>query len=230
LEGKGVASTPAIFVAEFIGTFILTFIGAGSILQSTAMGAGGFGLLGIALAHGLALSIAISATGAISGGHINPAVTIALFVGGKVRSGLVPVYIIAQCLGSFVGALLLKAIFPADIVAAAGLGTPAPAAGVSFGMVVFVETILTFLLAFAVWGTAVDPRSPRIGGFGIGLTVLIDILVGGPITGAAMNPARVLGPALAGGGWDAHAAYWIGPILGACIASLLYKQFLLEKR
>jgi aquaporin Z len=157
-------------------------------------------------------------------------VTIGLFVAGKVRSGLVPVYIIAQCLGSFVGALLLKAIFPADIVAAASLGTPAPAVGVSFGMVVFVETFLTFLLAFAVWGTAVDPRSPRIGGFGIGLMVLVDILVGGPITGGAMNPARVLGPALAGGGWDAHAAYWIGPILGACIASLLYKQVLLENR
>jgi aquaporin Z len=133
------------------------------------------------------------------------------------------VYIIAQCLGSFVGALLLKAIFPADIVAAAGLGTPAPAAGVSFGMVVFVETILTFLLAFAVWGTAVDPRSPRIGGFGIGLTVLIDILVGGPITGGAMNPARVLGPALAGGGWDAHAAYWIGPDSGR-----LHRQSLVQ--
>ena len=223
-------STSAIFVAEFIGTFILTFIGAGSILQSAAMGATGYGLMGIALAHGLALSIAISATGAISGGHINPAVTLALFVAGKVRSGLVPVYIIAQCLGSFVAAMLLRGIFPADIVAATGLGTPAPALGVSFGMVVFVEVILTFLLMFAVWGTAVDPRSPRIGGFGIGLTVLIDILVGGPITGGAMNPARVLGPALAGGVWSAHAAYWIGPILGACIASLLYKQLLLEKR
>ena len=99
MEGNGVVSTTAIFVAEFVGTFFLTFIGAGSILQSTAMGEAGFGLLGIAIAHGLALSIAVSATGAISGGHINPAVTLGLFVAGKVRSGLVPVYIIAQCLG-----------------------------------------------------------------------------------------------------------------------------------
>src|SRR5688500_3863344 len=136
MEGNGVVSTTAIFVAEFVGTFFLTFIGAGSILQSTAMGEAGFGLLGIAIAHGVALSIAVSATGAISGGHINPAVTLGLFVAGKVRSGLVPVYIIAQCLGSFVGALLLRAIFPAEVVISAGLGTPAPAPGVSFGMVI----------------------------------------------------------------------------------------------
>lgn len=223
-------STSAIFVAEFLGTFFLTFIGAGSILQHAAMGDAGYGLLGIAIAHGLALSIAVSATMAISGGHINPAVTIGAYFAGKVRGGLVPVYVIAQCLGSFAGALLLRTIFPAEIVATASLGTPAPAAGVSFGTVVLVEFILTFLLVFSIWGTAVDPRSPRIGGFGIGLAVLVDILVGGPITGAAMNPARVLGPALAGGGWNAHAAYWIGPVLGACVASFVYKQFLLEKR
>ena len=220
----------AIFIAEFLGTFFLTFAGAGSILQSLSMGDAGFGLMGIALAHGIALSIAVSATAAISGGHINPAVTIGLYAAGKVRAGLVPIYVIAQCAGSFLAALALRAIFPGEIVAAASLGTPAPAPGVSFGMVVFVEAILTFFLMLAVWGTAVDPRSPRIGGFGIGLTVLVDILVGGPITGAGMNPARVFGPALAGGGWNAHAAYWIGPVLGAVAASLLYRQFLLEKR
>jgi aquaporin Z len=229
-EGGNVASTTAIFLAELLGTFFLTFAGAGSILQSAAMGESGYGLLGIAIAHGLVLSVVVSATAGISGGHINPAITIGLFLGGKVPPRLVPLYLIAQCLGSFLGALALRVIFAPAIIAAVALGTPVPAAGVSFNIVVFVELILTFFLALAVWGTAVDPRSPRIGGFGIGLAVLVGILVGGPITGAAMNPARVLGPALAGGGWSAHAAYWIGPIVGAAAASLLYRRLLLEKR
>ncbi len=218
-----------IFAAELVGIFFLTFIGAGAILQSQSMGAGGYGLLGIALAHGVALSVAVSATGATSGGHLNPAVTIGLASAGVVSWGLVPVYIAAQVLGSAVAAYLLTLLFPAGIVAAAGLGTPVPALGVSFGVVVLAEFVMTFLLVFAVWGTAVDKRAPAIGGFGIGLTVFFDILVGGPITGAAMNPARVLGPAIVGGVWSMHAAYWIGPVLGGVAASLYYKHLVLER-
>jgi MIP family channel proteins len=223
-----VASNASVFAAEAVGTFALTFFGAGAILQTTSMGSAGFGLLGVALAHGIALSIAITATAAVSGGHINPAVTIALATAGKVSWPRVPLYVAAQIVGSAFGAFLLTRIFPPDVVASAGLGTPAPAPGVTFANVVFLEAILTFFLAFAVFGTAVDARAPKLGGFAIGLAVFVDILVGGPITGAAMNPARVLGPALVGGVWTMHAAYWIGPILGAVLAALLYKG-LLEK-
>jgi glycerol uptake facilitator-like aquaporin len=157
---------------------------------------------------------------------LNPAVTIGLASTGVVPWGRVPVYLAAQILGSALAAFLLTLVFPAHVVSSAGLGTPAPAPGVSFGTVVLLEAILTFLLMFAVWGTAVDSRAPKIGGFGIGLTVFFDILVGGPITGAAMNPARVLGPAIVGGVWSMHAAYWVGPVLGAVVGAFVYKTFL----
>src|SRR3954451_953448 len=101
------------------------------------------------------------------------------------------------------------------------------APGVSFGTGVWVEAVLTFLLLFAVFGTAVDPRAPKIGGFGIGLTVAFDILVGGPISGAAMNPARVFGPAVIGNHWESHWVYWVAPILGGVIGALLYDKCLM---
>ena len=155
--------------------------------------------------------------------------TIALVATGKCKGSQAGIYIAAQILGSLVAALLLKAIFASDIVAATGLGTPAPAAGVTMGKVILVEVLLTFVLAVAIWGTAVDRRAPAIGGFGIGLAVFVDILVGGPITGGAMNPARVLGPAIAGGVWDMHVAYWIGPVVGALLGSFFYKTFIYEE-
>lgn len=223
------AGNGKLFAAEFVGTFFLTFIGAGAILQSTAMGDAGFGLLGIALAHGIALSLAVSATMNITGGHINPAVSVSMVLCGKLPAGKLPLYVIAQVAGSAVAALMLKFMFSPEIVAAAGLGTPTPAAGVTMAKVIFVEILLTFVLIVSIWGTAVDKRAPAIGGFGVGLAVFMDILVGGPITGAAMNPARVLGPAMVGGVWDMHLAYWVGPIIGAILGGLFWKLFILEE-
>jgi len=95
---------------------------------------------------------------------------------------------------------------------------------------IVIEALLTFLLVFAVWGTAVDERAPKIGGFGIGLTICADILVGGPLTGASMNPSRTFGPALAAWHWNNHLVYWIGPFLGAAAAAILYNNLLLKKR
>ena len=218
-----------IFAAEAIGTFFLTFFGAGSILQNAAMGDAGYGLLGIALAHGIALAIAITVAASTSGGHINPAVSVAAAVYGRLPWSRVPLYVIAQVVGSAVAAVLLRVVFPADIVMNTGLGTPAPAPGVSFSTVILLEAIMTFFLAFAVCGTAIDARAPKLGGFSIGLSVFVGILVGGPITGASMNPARSLGPALVSGVWTMHAAYWIGPILGAVVAALTYKTFLAKE-
>lgn len=224
-------------VCELIGTFALTFIGAGAILVTAWKGEPG--LVGIAIAHGVILSIVISATMNISGGHINPAVTIGLLVAGRIKPASAAAYVAAQCVGAAIAGTLLMIIFQslgpdgAAAVAKCKLGTPNFAAPVSAAMAVVVEAILTFLLVFAVFGTAVDGRAPKIGGFGIGLTVTADILMGGPLTGAAMNPARTIGTLIGGGTatadlWAQHWVYWLGPVLGGVIAALVYEKLIME--
>ncbi len=215
-------------IAEAIGTFGLCFIGAGSIVLNAKTG-GAVGLIGIALAHGLILSVMISALGGVSGGHFNPAVTVGFLVTKKQDVGTGISYIISQLIGGTVAGLLLRAIFAAEVWQKVNLGTPMLGEGVSFGTGVLIEIVLTFFLVTAIWGTAVDDRKPDIGGFGIGLTIAADILMGGPLTGASMNPARTFGPALAGGGFDNHLVYWIGPIIGAVIAAVLYNSILIKK-
>jgi MIP family channel proteins len=215
-------------IAEGIGTFIFFVIGAGAIVTDQ-LTQGGLGLIGIALAHGLALSVVVSAIGHISGGHVNPAVTIGLWVGRQIDAYLAGLYIVAQLIGAVLAGLVLRMIFAQDIWQPVHLGTPGLAPGVSAFTGIGVETVLTFFLVFAVYGTAVDPKAPKIGGFGIGLTVLFDILLGGPITGASMNPARTFGPAVASGFWDNHIVYWIGPILGGIIAGAVYSNLFLAK-
>ena len=214
-------------IAELIGTFAFVFIGAGSIIANV-LTHGSLGLPGIALAHGLALSIMITAFAATSGGHINPAVTIAMLVTRRIAPLLGILYIVAQLVGATLAGLLLEAVYPPLVWQAAQLGTPLLAPGVSVGTGVLVEAVLTFFLLLAVFGTAVDPRAPKIGGFGIGLTVAFDILVGGALTGAAMNPARSFGPALAGGFWQSEWVYWVGPIIGAVLAALIYQYVILR--
>lgn len=229
---------------EMFGVFLLTFLGAGSILTTTWTG-GSPGLVGIALAHGIALAIAVSAVMNLSGGHINPAVTITMLATGRIRIGQAVSYIVAQCLGAVIAGLCLSMIFSNLGPGAAGisgiqalndckLGTPNFGPAVGPGIAVFTEILLTFVLVFTVFGTAVDERTPRVAGFAIGLSVTVDILVGGPITGAAMNPARAFGTLLAGGGacadlWTQHWVYWIGPIGGALLAGFLYDGLILAR-
>jgi len=215
-------------IAEAIGTFALVFVGAGSICLNEYTGHG-VGLIGIALAHGLILSVAVSATGAISGGHLNPAVTFGFLLTGRMSRNQAGQYLLAQLAGATIGGFFLRWIFAEHVWRAAALGTPDLAQDVTTGTGIFIEAVLTFLLVFSVWGTAVDERAPRIGGFGIGLTVAADILIGGPLTGAAMNPARAFGPALASAHWSSHLVYWIGPLLGAGAAAFLYHNFLMKK-
>src|SRR5919201_1658455 len=169
--------TRALF-AEACGTFWFFFVGAGAILTDSVIG--GTGLLPIAFAHGIALAIAISAFGALSGGHFNPAVTFGLAIAGRHPWPRVPTYWVAQLVGG----------------------------------------VITGFVVWAVYGTAVSPLAPRIAGFGIGLTVFTDILVGGPLTGAAMNPARWFATAIPAGFFDNWWVYWVGPLLGAAIAGL----------
>ncbi len=209
-------------LAELIGTFTLIFIGAGSILADTLTG-GKVGLTGIALAHGIAIATMVSAAGHLSGGHFNPAVTGAFVATGRLPAGTGLAYVAAQLVGGLVGAFFLMAAFPEAVRKTAMLGVPALAAGVSSGTGIVIEAILTFFLVFVIFGTAVDARGPRAaGGLFIGLVIVMDILAGGALTGAAMNPARAFGPAFFAGAWTNQAVYWIGPLLGGVAAGWLY--------
>jgi len=216
------------YVAEFIGTFGLIFVGVGAI-TANHMSGGASGLTGIALAHGLTIAVMVSATAAISGGHINPAITIGALVVGKIKASDAVGYIVSQCAGAIAAAVLIKLAMPADALSAVGMGTPALGAGISVGQGLVMEIILTFFLMFVVYGTAIDARAPKMAGLFIGLTVALDILVGGPVSGAAMNPARHLGPALLGGGLQNLWLYWVGPVIGSVLAALVYRHLLEEK-
>jgi MIP family channel proteins len=204
------------FVAEFIGTFALTLIGAGAILN------GGAGLVGVALAHGLVIVVFGTALGAVSGGHFNPAVSIAMLATGRIDPAKAGGYIISQVLGSALAAVILTQVFPAETVSAAKLGTPLLSATTSIGAGIILEFLTTFFLVLAIFGTAVDSRAPKMGALFIGLTVTLGILCIGPLTGAALNPARSIGPALVGGYLDNFWIYWIAPIAGAVAAAFLY--------
>ncbi len=215
-------------VAEAVGTFFLCFVGVSAICVNAKSPDGGSGLLGVAIAHGLALSIGISALGKISGGHFNPAVSITMVATRQLPPLDGVVYVVSQLIGGTVAGFCAKVAFAASVYTKAGGGVPVPAPDVSFGVAVFLEVIATFFLLTAIFGTAVDPKAPAIGGFGIGLTVAFDILAVGPLTGASMNPARTFGPALAAGVWDSHLIYWIGPIIGGLIAGFLYTGLFLN--
>lgn len=215
-------------LVELVGVFFLTFIGAGAVVAASYAGLGGSALLVIALANGLALALAVSFAMNISGGHINPAVTIAMLVNKFIKPKDAAVYIVAQLIGALIAGAALVAVYPAAAGALVHYGTPALGAGIGVVQGIAVEAILTFILVFTVMGTAVDPRAPKIAGFGIGLAVVIDVLAGGPLTGAAMNPARAIGPAIAVGFLANWYVYWIGPILGAVIAGLLYRYLVME--
>lgn len=217
-------------VAEAIGTFFLCFAGIGAILSTQPPINSGVGLLGIALAHGLALAIAVSIFAGISGGHHNPAVTIGMLCTGRISAPLALLYIVAQLFGATLAAAACNTIFPEEAVAAAKLGIPLPADWVSVPVLLLAEFIMTFLLVTSVFGTAVDNRavSMKLGGFAIGLTVAFDILAGGPVTGASMNPARSFGPALVHGDFSFHGWYWLAPVAGAIAAALLFHHVLLE--
>jgi MIP family channel proteins len=213
--------------AEALGTFGLVFIGAAVVVVNGGFPNSGIGLLGIALAHAVVLSVMVTATMTISGGHLNPAVTAGLLVARRIDAGSAAAYIVAQLVAAVIAAVLVKLLLPAHAVRGALLGVPVIASSVSLGQAIGIEVVLTFFLVSAVFGTAVSPDAPRVGGFGIGLVLLFDILVGGPLTGAAMNPARAFGPALVAGTWVGQLVYWIGPIVGGILAALLWEYVLL---
>ena len=218
---------PQKMLAEFFGTFTLIFFGAGSICADQYMqsaGQAGLGLLGIALAHGLAIAIMVSALGHISGGHFNPAISIGFWVTRRATTFDTLLYWFSQLAGASAAAYLLRTVVPEATWRAVHLGTPALAGGVSRASGMLIEGIMTFFLVFVVFATAVDDRGAfkAIAGFGIGLTITMGILFGGPLTGAALNPARAFGPALASHDWLNHGVYWVGPLAGGVLAGWIY--------
>jgi len=219
-------------IAEFLGTFALIFFGAGSICADQYLRAtGGIGLLGIALAHGLAIAIMVSALGHISGGHFNPAVTIGFWVTKRVSTVDAALYWIAQLAGATFAAFLLKFAIPEDTWRAVALGTPELARDFPRWAAMTLEAVTTFFLVLTVFATAVDEKGAfkSIAGFGIGISISLGILVAGPYTGAALNPARFFGPALAAWHWANQGVYYIGPLAGGFIAGLLYDTLYLKK-
>lgn len=214
------------FAAEFVGIFALVFVGGASIMSSQLQGINP--LLIAAVAHGLILAIMVSATMRISG-HLNPAVTIGFLVTRRIDPMMAVVYIIAQLLGALVAAYALKAVFPASVAIATRLGGQTVSGDIGTGQAILCEAIATFFLMFAVFGTAVDPAAPKVGGFAIGLVVTADILAIGTRTGASMNPARTFGPAAVSGMFEGQIVYWVGPILGAIAAALLYDGLFLRR-
>ena len=216
-------------IAELIGTFALVFIGAGA----GALGIGG--LVGVAFAHGLVLACFVYAYGHVSGTHVNPAVTLGVLLAGKIAAGRAVAYWVAQLAG---GALAGYALAWCLGGTETGLGATVLAEGLQAGgatidvtpaMGVVIELILTFFLVNAVLNTAVSGKAGDLAGLAIGLTLTFAILMGGPLTGASLNPARTFGPALATGDWTDFWVYLVGPLAGGAVAALLYRGVLEER-
>jgi MIP family channel proteins len=208
--------------AEFIGTFALVFVLSGAVSASALIA----GVLGVAIAAGLVLAIMISALGPISGGHFNPAVTVGIWVAGRIQTARAAAYVVVQLAGAVAGAAILRWALPQALWERSNLGLPAlnTQLGITTGKGVLIEAVLTFFLVIAVFGVAVDERGTfkAIAGLGIGLVLTFDALVGGPLTGAAMNPAVFFGPAVVTGTWTNFWVYVLGPVSGAVIASAVY--------
>ncbi len=215
-------------VAEAIGTFALIFIGVLSISGPGIVGAPGLvNLTSVALAHGLTIAVMVAALGAISGGHFNPAVTFGFVITGRMRVATGLIYWVSQLAGAAAAGLLLAALFGAASVRA---GTPDLVPEIGTGTGILIEAIATFFLVLVIFGTAVDHRAPAaVFPLAIGLTITLDIMAVGPLTGGAMNPARAFGPALASAHWPHHLVYWAGPLIGGALAALLQHGYLMER-
>jgi MIP family channel proteins len=229
-------------IVEAIGPLALCFVGIGSIMATN-----NGNLLVIAVAHGLVIGLMVAAAGHISGGVYNPALTLGLAIARRLAPVKAVAYVIAQLIGALVGALLIKAVFGTAVADAPNinLGTPGVGQDFAFGPVgtalstvnftaggaVLAEIVATFFLMYVVFGTAVDGRSigKAVAPLAIGLTITIDILAVGPVSGAAMNPSRWFGPAVVQATFDDWLVYWVGPGIGAAIAAILYGYIYLPR-
>jgi MIP family channel proteins len=214
-------------LAEFVGTLSLIFIGAGAAaVVGDSIGLPG--IAAIAFAHGLTVTAFAFAYGPVSGGHFNPSVTIAVLAAGAMRAGEAAGYIVSQLVGGILGALLLRAVLGG---AATGLGMPMLAHDLALGNTTLtvtpwagfvIEAVLAFFLCTVVLSTAVAGRAQNLAPLPIGMTLTLNIIMGGPLTGAAFNPARALGPMVAAGHFNDAWLYLVAPIVGAIVAAILH--------
>jgi len=228
-----VHTTSQKLVAEFLGTFALVFFGAGAICADRLLQTNGAGPLGIALASGLTIAVLSIAFGHISGAHFNPAVTIGFWITKRMSTMEVLGYWAAQMLGGGVAAFCLKAILPREEAWLPALGgTPDLARDFTRLPAMGLEALITFFLVLVYFATTsednIDSRS--LSGFAVGLVYTIGILVAGPFTGAALNPARAFGPALASTHWSNQGVYWVGPLAGGFVAGLVYDVLYARKQ
>lgn len=221
-------------LAEFIGTFAVVLIGAGAMCADAALrvtGSPGLGLLGIAIAQGLAYAVMISAAGPVSGGHLNPAISIGFWVTRRLGTFDLILYGAAQLLGGTAAARLLMWLMPESLWRSVSLGTPQLGYDFTRTPAMGMEAVLTFFLVFVFFLTTARAgmEFPKMGGLATGLTATACILFGGPFTGASMNPARALGPAWLSHHWANHGVYWIGPLLGGVVAAWICDRILLPQ-
>ena len=217
------------FLAEFLGTLLFVFIVSGSVAAASFIGSGGgIALLLIAVAQGIGLAVAVTFAMAISGGSINPAVTIGLLATGRINSKTALAYVVAEVLGAIVGSAFAIGMFPVHMPAA-DYGVTNLAQGITPYQGIFVEGVITFVLMLTVMGTAVDKRAPKMGGLGIGLVLIALILIAGAVTGASANPARTIGPEIVTASFPNWYVYWVGPVIGAVVAALVYDKMLSGK-
>lgn len=207
------------WAGELVGTFGFVTIAAGAGIVA-AGGIADLGTFGVAAANGIGLAVMVTAFFAISGGHFNPAVTLSALVGRKINPIDALGYVACQILGALGAGLTLRVVFEEAAWRPARLG--APGLTVSTGRGLLVEAVFTFLLVIVIWGTAIDERGPRVGGFAIGLTVFVGVLAVGPLTGGAFNPARYLGPAAVADDLGDWWVYFVGPGIGGLVGGLLY--------
>ncbi len=232
--GTSDLSSPAAWratLAEFIATLLFIFLGAGTVVVTGGLlkeALTSARLVAIALAHGLAIAVLVAATAKVSGGHINPAVTFGALITGKISLPKAIMYVVAQLVGAVLGASLLEGVIPA--AAQGNLGAHGLGSGITVGGGLVAEIVLTFALVFVIFATAIDPKGlGHLAPVAIGLTVLVDHLIGVPITGASMNPARSFGPALVAGSWNNHWIFWVGPLVGGALAALAYEFIFLRR-
>jgi MIP family channel proteins len=205
-------------LAEGFAAFALVFAGCGAIIADAEYG-GALGAVGVSLVFGLIIMAMVYATGHLSGAHINPAVTIAFALTRHFPAREVVAYVVAQVVGAILGALCLLAVWPGQ---PADLGATLPTVG--DGSALVYEVLMTAFLMFVIMAVATDTRAVGAGAaIAIGGTVGLDALFGGPVTGASMNPARSLGPALASGHWSSLWIYFVGPIVGAALGARAYQ-------
>jgi len=220
-------------MAELSGTFALVLFSAGAVCANEFLRSKTgteFGLLGVSVAYGVTFGAMVTALGRVSGGHLNPAVTIGYWITHRLSTFDTLQYWAAQLGGAILAAYLLRSVMPEETWRAAALGTPDLAPGLTRLPGMAVEGVMAFFLAFVMFATGADERGTPTAAAGVagGLMVIANVLWGGPFTGGSMNPARALGPALAAHHWNNHAVYWIGPLAGGALAAWVCDLIFLE--